>query len=104
MDFMFTENPMAITSCDIYTIPVVVHVIHPNESLGVGANITDDQIESAIEDLTAKFRNEHELSYDVCIEFCLASEIQMVILLMVLIVLMHMMNVLIIYAIKTSAL
>ncbi len=74
MDFMFSQNPMAITSCEVYTIPVVVHVIHPNESLGVRANITDAQIVSAIEDLNAKFRNEHELSYDICIEFCLAQQ------------------------------
>lgn len=40
----------------VYTIPVVVHVIHSGEAIGVGKNITDDQIISQIEVLTEDFR------------------------------------------------
>ncbi|ELR68522.1 hypothetical protein C900_00263 [Fulvivirga imtechensis AK7] len=40
----------------VYKIPVVVHVIHNGEALGVGRNIPDAQIISQIEVLTEDFR------------------------------------------------
>jgi len=63
---------------EIYSIPVVVHVIHTGEAYGVGTNITDEQIFSAIEALNEDFRrvpgsNGYGNGVDVGIEFCLAS-------------------------------
>jgi len=63
---------------EIYTIPVVVHVIHNGEAYGTGTNITDEQIFSAIAALNEDFRrmtgtNGFGNGVDVGIEFCLAA-------------------------------
>lgn len=63
---------------DVYTLPVVVHVIHNGEAYGTGVNITDEQIQSAISALNNDFRhvvgtNGDGNGPDVGIEFCLAS-------------------------------
>ena len=63
---------------EIYTIPVVVHVIHNGEAYGSGTNITDEQIFSAIAALNEDFRrmtgtNGFGNGVDVGIEFCLAA-------------------------------
>jgi hypothetical protein len=63
---------------EVYTIPVVVHVIHNGETYGTGTNITDQQIFSAIEALNEDFRrlvgtNGYGNGVDVGIEFCLAA-------------------------------
>jgi hypothetical protein len=58
----------------LYTIPVVVHVIHLGEPLGTGSNITDNQIQQAIAGLNDRFRNVNGLGVDVELEFCLASK------------------------------
>jgi hypothetical protein len=58
----------------IYTIPVVVHVIHLGESIGTGSNISDLQIQQAIAGLNDRFRNVNGLGVDVELEFCLASK------------------------------
>ena len=42
---------------DVYTLPVVVHVIHRGSPVGVEENITDAQILSAIEGMNDDFRN-----------------------------------------------
>lgn len=65
-------------SDDIYVIPVVIHVIHEGEAVGVGSNISDEQVFSAIEALNEDFRklpgtNGDGDGVDVGIEFCLAS-------------------------------
>jgi len=57
----------------IYTIPVVVHVIHLGEPLGTGSNISDIQIQQAIAGLNDRFSNVNGLGVDVEVEFCLAS-------------------------------
>jgi len=62
----------------IYTIPVVVHVMHSGELLGTGVNITDSQIQSAIDALNEDYRkmqgtNGFGGGVDVEVEFCLAS-------------------------------
>ena len=68
----------------VYTIPVVVHVIHNGESLGTGVNIPDDQILSQIEVLTEDFRRTNAdasntpamflpVASDVELEFALAQ-------------------------------
>ncbi len=40
----------------VYTIPVVVHVLHQGEEYGVGSNIPDEQIFSQLETLNQDFR------------------------------------------------
>jgi hypothetical protein len=57
----------------LYTIPVVVHVIHLGEPIGTGSNISDMQIQQAIAGLNDRFRNVNGLGADVEMEFCLAS-------------------------------
>ncbi|UII30129.1 choice-of-anchor J domain-containing protein [Fulvivirga ulvae] len=49
-------NGIAREEATVYTIPVVVHVIHNGEAPGIGTNIPDDQIISQIEVLTEDFR------------------------------------------------
>ena len=58
----------------LYTIPVVVHVIHLGEPIGTGSNISDIQIQEAIAGLNDRFSNGNGLGVDVELEFCLASK------------------------------
>ena len=69
----------------VYTIPMVVHVIHNGETEGSGTNISDAQIQSAVIALNKDFRMEnsdsltpshpfYNLSADVELEFCLAKK------------------------------
>ncbi|MCK0107752.1 M43 family zinc metalloprotease [Flavobacteriaceae bacterium S0825] len=66
----------------VYTIPVVVHVIHNGEAIGVGTNISDAQVLSQIQVLNEDFRklsgtrgfNTHPDGADVEVEFCLAQQ------------------------------
>jgi PKD repeat protein len=69
---------IAERSDEIYTIPVVVHVIHEGENYGVGSNITDEQVLSAIAALNEDFRkmtgtNGDGNGVDSNLEFCLAT-------------------------------
>lgn len=64
------EKPQSV----VYTIPVVVHVIHLGEALGVGTNIPDVQIQGAISALNDRWRNVIGTGVDVEIEFCLATQ------------------------------
>ena len=62
----------------IYTIPVVVHIIHRGENVGSGANISDAQIYSAINALNQDYRKMAGTygdgsGADVEVEFCLAQ-------------------------------
>ena len=65
-----------------FTIPVVVHVIHNGEPIGVGANISDAQVLSQIQVLNEDFRrmvgtrgfNADPVGADVEVEFCLAKQ------------------------------
>lgn len=64
-------------SDEIYTIPVVVHIIHEGEPIGSGSNISDEQVLSAIEALNEDFRKLPGTQgdgngVDVGLEFCLA--------------------------------
>lgn len=63
---------------EVYTIPVVVHVIHEGEEIGQGSNISDEQVMSAIDALNEDFRklpgsNGDGAGVDCMIEFCLAK-------------------------------
>ena len=63
------------SSSSIYTIPVVVHVLHLGELLGVGTNISDAQIQSAITNLNDVYRGQTAGSpVDFEIEFALAQQ------------------------------
>jgi PKD repeat protein len=62
------------TQATVYTIPVVVHVIHLGESVGSGTNISDAQIQSAIDNLTDAYRNQSPYTgVDIEVEFALAQ-------------------------------
>lgn len=70
---MMENNPQAIMNSEVYTIPVVFHVIHHSgESIGVGSNISSTLIYQALQDLNDDFRDIQNLGNDVEIEFCLA--------------------------------
>ena len=65
-------------SDEIFTIPVVVHVIHEGEAVGSGTNISNEQIWSAINALNEDFRkmagtNGDGDGADIEVEFCLAQ-------------------------------
>ncbi|MEM7161230.1 MAG: M43 family zinc metalloprotease [Bacteroidota bacterium] len=67
----FNHNP------PVYTIPVVVHIIHIGENIGDGTNISDEQVQSAIVALNEDFRkmsgtNGDGSGVDVEMQFCLA--------------------------------
>ncbi|WP_035758377.1 T9SS-dependent choice-of-anchor J family protein [Hugenholtzia roseola] len=64
----------------VYTIPIVVHVIHDGEAIGTGDNISTERILDQIQVLNDDFRraagtngfNTHPDGADTKIEFCLA--------------------------------
>lgn len=69
----------------VYTIPVVIHIIHNGQAIGTGTNISDEVAISMIEVLNNQFRKLtadslvfgdpfYELSVDTEIEFCLAQQ------------------------------
>ncbi|QHT68350.1 PKD domain-containing protein [Rhodocytophaga rosea] len=70
----------ARTQATVYTIPVIVHVIHNGEAVGTGANLSAAQIRSQIDVLNEDFRrkagtpgfNNNPAGADVEIEFALA--------------------------------
>ncbi|MFT6746944.1 MAG: PKD repeat protein, partial [Glaciecola sp.] len=57
----------------VYTVPVVVHVIHRGEAIGVSANISDAQIASGISQLNAAYSNTNGVGVDVKVQFQLAT-------------------------------
>jgi len=57
---------------EVFTIPVVVHVVHLGESVGVGTNISQAQIESAINDMNNKFGSSNT-GVNTNIQYCLAK-------------------------------
>ncbi len=58
---------------DLYTIPVVIHIMHKGEAIGVQSNITDAQAISAIDALNDHFRAS-TTGNDSYIEYCLAQQ------------------------------
>jgi hypothetical protein len=69
----------------VYTIPVIVHVIHNGESVGSGQNISSEQVYSQIDVLNEDFRKLNAdknlipsvfetLHADIEMEFCLATK------------------------------
>ncbi|MBN4062369.1 hypothetical protein JYU20_04150, partial [Bacteroidales bacterium AH-315-I05] len=71
------KSVTANTKLPVYSVPVVVHVIHLGEAVGTGTNISDAQIQSAITAINDDFRkktgtNGDGAGVDSEIEFCLA--------------------------------
>ena len=59
----------------VYTIPVVVHVLHLGEAVGSGTNISDAQIQSSIDNLNYFYRGQSPNSpIDFEVEFALAQQ------------------------------
>ncbi len=75
-----TQNA-ALSPAIVYTIPVVVHVVHNGVAVGTGSNITDAQVISQITVLNQDFRrmlgtpgyNTNPVGADTEIQFCLAQ-------------------------------
>lgn len=71
-----------VNGTTLVRIPVVVHVIHNGTAIGVGANISDEQVLSQIQVLNEDFRkiagtrgeNSNPVGADTNIEFYLAKE------------------------------
>lgn len=74
----YQEHPEAYQKSrgTVYTIPCVVHVMHVGEAVGTQTNISEDQIRSAIDNMTDAYRNylAPNESVDFEIEFCLATK------------------------------
>ena len=77
---MEADKASGTYKAQVYTIPVVFHVLHLGESVGTGHNIPDEQIESAIEGMNRDYRRTaadggiaQGAGVDTEIEFCLAS-------------------------------
>lgn len=73
-----SHEALAERDDEIFTIPVVVHIVHEGEPVGQGSNISDEQIFSAITALNEDFRKEpgsngDGAGVDAGIEFCLAA-------------------------------
>jgi hypothetical protein len=72
------------STANVLTIPVVVHVLHTGQSLGVGANLSEDRIISQIEVMNQDYRRINDdvnqtpdeylsIAADTEIQFCLAK-------------------------------
>lgn len=64
----------------VHSIPVVFHILHIGEAVGVGSNISDTRIQSAIDGLNRDYRRKSTdggiaegVGPDMEIEFCLAG-------------------------------
>lgn len=69
-----SNNVLAKRNGTVYTIPVVVHVLHLGEAEGTGSNISDAQIQSSIDNLNDFYRGlTPNSSVDFEIEFALAQ-------------------------------
>jgi len=74
-------NRSAVNEDEIYTIPVVVHVLHNGEAIGVGKNLSDERVKGQIDILNNDYGkkegtpgfNINPVGVDTRIRFCLAS-------------------------------
>ncbi|NND06114.1 MAG: T9SS type A sorting domain-containing protein [Saprospiraceae bacterium] len=61
-------------SNNVITIPIVVHILHKGEAIGVGSNISDAQVASAVQQLNKAFNGEdHYTGPQSGIRFALAA-------------------------------
>lgn len=71
---IISNNNTANRMGTVYTIPVVIHVLHLGEAVGSGTNISDAQIQSSIDNLNDYYRGLIPTSpVDFEIEFTLAQ-------------------------------
>ncbi|WP_171032498.1 zinc-dependent metalloprotease [Winogradskyella algicola] len=69
-----SDSELAQRNGTVFTIPVVVHVLHLGEAEGTGSNISDAQIQSSIDNLNDFYRGLTPASaVDFEIEFALAQ-------------------------------
>lgn len=64
------------TSDNIYTIPIVVHVMHKGETLGMGSNVSESTIKAKIKSINDGYRKTQNSSgngVDIGIQFALAT-------------------------------
>lgn len=64
---------------NVYTVPVVIHIMHTGQAIGSNINISDAQASSLISALNRDFRSTHSISQrgvavDTRIDFCLAKQ------------------------------
>jgi hypothetical protein len=69
----YAPTPESRQSPPVYTIPIVVHVIHLGEQVGQQTNISDQQILDAIVGLNERYANANGAGTDIEINFCLAT-------------------------------
>jgi hypothetical protein len=65
-------NPDKMQVVD-YVVPVVFHIIHEGEAIGIGNNLSDSLIITVIQGLNDRFSNENGMGVDTHIQFCLAT-------------------------------
>ncbi len=68
------DIPEEVMDGEVYTVPVVFHILHKGEAIGTGSNISNSQIMQALSDLNDEFSNANGTGYDVGIQFCLAQQ------------------------------
>jgi len=71
------NNGLQLSTNGVLKVPVVVHVVHSGQAVGVGANISQAQIQSGLDMMNDRFRKTpgthgDALGVDTEIEFCLA--------------------------------
>ena len=70
---IISKRKLLKTTNNVYTIPLVIHIVHLGEAVGVGNNISDDQILSGIKQLNDVYGNVNGSSIDLGIQFELAK-------------------------------
>ena len=71
-DYLSSNNKSA--KATLLTVPVVVHVLHLGESVGTGTNISDAQIQSAIDNMNDCYAGTGTYTTDTDIQFQLAVQ------------------------------
>jgi len=71
-DYLSSNNKSA--KATLLTVPVVVHVLHLGESVGTGTNISDAQIQSAIDNMNDCYDGIGTYTTDTDIQFRLAAQ------------------------------
>lgn len=72
---LLQKNAQGTNSTPQYVIPVVVHVMHKGEAIGVGTNITDEEIKEQLRAINERYRKVGSGAgdgEDIGIEFALA--------------------------------
>ena len=64
---------VGLNSCDdIIFLPIVVHIVHLGQAIGMGSNISDAKVISAIDAMNQRLRNQNNLGINMKIQFVLA--------------------------------